>query len=219
MSSDISSISLSLNYTILGILDAFVVISMRTRAIMLYVHLLFLELTIANSLLYGLTAKDMQKLYKKYRTKLPDWSSKQIAESVPPLYWESYIGFQYVSESSSNSCIQKQTWNNSTLHTKPLKPHNYSNGNMFLRSHAADILLVSKRTHTTYGDNAFCNVVPALWNKCNSLRTFIVLQLLNLIWKHFHFQNDTDSAPSKVVIKATVVVFNTHQVCHVWCNF
>ena len=43
-----------------------------------------------------------------------------------------------------------------------LKPQNYFDGNMFLRLHADDNLLVCNRTHTTFGDNAFCNVVPAL---------------------------------------------------------
>ena len=34
-----------------------------------------------------------------------------------------------------------------------------------MRSHADDNLLVSNTTHTTYGDNAFCNSVSFLWNK------------------------------------------------------
>ena len=42
------------------------------------------------------------------------------------------------------------------------KPHNYSDGNMFLRLHADDNLLACNKTHTTYGDNAFCNAGPAL---------------------------------------------------------
>ena len=35
----------------------------------------------------------------------------------------------------------------------------------FLRSHADQYLLKYKRTFTSYGDKAFANFVPKLWNK------------------------------------------------------
>ena len=72
-----------------------------------------------------------------------------------------------------------------------LKSHNYSDGNMFLCSHADDNLLVCNRTHTTYGDNAFCNVVPALWNKLpKSLQTSNTVATFKSNLKIIYFQND-----------------------------
>ena len=74
-----------------------------------------------------------------------------------------------------------------------LKPHNYSDGSMFLCSHADDNLLVRNRTHTTYGDNAFCNVVPDLWNKLpKSIRTSNSVETFKSNLKHIYFQNDID---------------------------
>ena len=45
--------------------------------------------------------------------------------------------------------------------------HNYvhSNKTRFLRSHANQNLFSYNRTYTSYGDKAFANLVPALWNK------------------------------------------------------
>ena len=51
------------------------------------------------------------------------------------------------------------------LHKNLLKPYNYSDGKMFLRSCADENHLAQIRTQTPYGDNAFCNAVSALWNK------------------------------------------------------
>ena len=43
-----------------------------------------------------------------------------------------------------------QTRSNSALHTIPPKPDNYSDRNMFLRSHADDNFLACSKTHTTH---------------------------------------------------------------------
>ena len=45
--------------------------------------------------------------------------------------------------------------------------HNYvhSDNTRFLRSHADQYLLTYKQTFTSYGDKAFVNFVPKLWNK------------------------------------------------------
>ena len=41
----------------------------------------------------------------------------------------------------------------------------HSGNTRFLRSHADQNLLLCNRTYTTYGDRAFVNAVPVLWNK------------------------------------------------------
>ena len=41
----------------------------------------------------------------------------------------------------------------------------HSDNTRFLRSHADQYLLTYKRTFTSYGDKAFANFVPKLWNK------------------------------------------------------
>ena len=155
---------------------------------MLYFHLLFPELTIVIHYYMDYLPKTCIN-YKKYKTELPDWFSKQIAESIPPattlllreLHWLPVcerIKFKLLTLAYKSKHETTPPYIQNLL-----KPHNYSDGNMFLRSHADDNLLVCNRTHTTYGDNAFCNVVPDLWNKLpKSLRTSItVLKLLNLI--------------------------------------
>ena len=40
-----------------------------------------------------------------------------------------------------------------------------------------------------------------------------MLQLLNLIWKHIHFQNDNDSVPSKFVIKLYICSVFVQDFC------
>ena len=57
-------------------------------------------------------------------------------------FWKNYTGYQYVYLTLTKS-------NRQQLHLFT-KLHNYSDGNMFLRSHADNNLLVSIRTHTTY---------------------------------------------------------------------
>ena len=49
---------------------------------------------------------------------------------------------------------------------------------MFLRSHA-DGNFISNRTHTTYGDNVFCNSLEHLIQKLFALLILPVLLLLN----------------------------------------
>ena len=41
----------------------------------------------------------------------------------------------------------------------------HSDNTRFLRSHADQYLLTYKRTFTSYGDKAFANFVPKVWNK------------------------------------------------------
>ena len=84
MSSHISLISRSLNYHLRNIGRIRCYID-EARAIMLYVHLLFPELTIVIHYYMDYLPKTCIN-YKKYKTELPDWFSKQIAESIPPLY-------------------------------------------------------------------------------------------------------------------------------------
>ena len=127
-----------------------------------------------NSLLYGLSAKDMHKLQKVQNRAARLIFKANRREHTTPLLRE--LHWRPVCERIKFKLLTL-AYKSKHETTPPyiqnlLKPHNYSDGNMFLRSHADDNLLVCNRTHTTYGDNAFCNAVPDLWNKLpKSLRT------------------------------------------------
>ena len=174
MSSHMSSISHSLNYHLRNIGRIHSYIAEDTCNYALRSHVIS-QIDYCNSLLYGLSAKDMQNLQKVQNRAARLVFKANRREHTTPLLRELHWlpGSMWANQvQTTYTCIQKQTWNNSTLHTKSPKPHNYSDGNMFLRSLADDNLLVCNRTQTTYGDNAFGNVVPDLWNNLpKSLRT------------------------------------------------
>ena len=91
-----------------------------------------------------------------------------------------------------------------------IKPHKFYDGNMFLRSHADDDLFVSKRTHTIYGDNAFCNSVLFLWNKLpKALRTSHSLATFKTNLKTYLFPKWYCSEVSRLI----------NYVVHLCCTF
>ena len=127
-----------------------------------------------NSLLYGQTTKNTHKLQTIQNRAARLVFKANRREHTTPLLKE--LHWLPVCE-RINYKLLTLAYKSKHATTPPyiqnlLKPHNHSDGNMFLRSHADDNLLVSNRTHTTYGDNAFCNSVPLLWNKLpKTLRT------------------------------------------------
>ena len=174
MSAHISSISRSLNYHLrnIGCIRYYIDEDTCNHALR---SLVISRIDFWNSLLYGLAARDMQKLQKVHNKAARLVFKANRREHTTPLLRK--LNLLPACEGIKLKLLTFAY--ESKLETTPpyiqnlLKPHNYSNGNMFHRSYADDNLLVCNRTHTTYGDNAFCNdVVPDLWNKLpKSLRT------------------------------------------------
>ena len=180
MSSHISSISRSLNYHLrnIGHIRCYIDEDTCNHALR---SLVISRIDYCNSLLYGLSAKDMHKLQKVQNRAARLVFKANRREHTTPLLRELHwlpvcerIKFKLLTLAYKSKHETTPPYIQNLL-----KPHNYSDGNMFLRSHADDNLLVCNRTHTTYGDNAFCNVVPDLWNKLpkslctsNSVETF-----------------------------------------------
>ena len=173
MSSHISSISRSLNYHLrnIGRIRCYIDEDTCNHALR---SLVISRIDYCNSLLYGLSAKDMHKLQKVQNRAARLVFKANRREHTTPLLRELHwlpvcerIKFKLLTLAYKSKHETTPPYIQNLL-----KPHNYSDGNMFLRSHADDNLLVCNRTHTTYGDNAFCNVVPDLCNKLpKSLRT------------------------------------------------
>ena len=68
----------------------------------------------------------------------------------------------------------------------------HSDNTRFLRSHADQYLFTYKRTFTSYGDKAFANFVPKLWNKLPvTLRSADKLKSLNLCLKRIYLLIET----------------------------
>ena len=180
MSSHISSISRSLNYRLrnIGRIRRYIDEDTCNHALP---SLVISLIDYCNSLLYGLSAKDMKKLQKVqniaarliYKANRREHTTPQLRE----FHWlpvRQRIKFK----------LQTLTYKSKYETTPPyiqnlLKPHNYSDGNMFLHSHADDNLLVCNRNDTTYVNNAFCNVVPAI-SGINCLNQFVFLTVLQL---------------------------------------
>ena len=175
ISSHISSISRSLNYHLrnIGRIRCYIDEDTCNHALR---SLVISRIDYCNSLLYGLSAKDMHKLQKVQNRAARLVFKANRREHTTPLLRELHVHWLPVCERIKFKLLTL-AYKSKHETTPPyiqnlLKPHNYSDGNMFLPSHADDNLLVCNRTHTTYGDNAFCNVVPDLWNKLpKSLRT------------------------------------------------
>ena len=115
-----------------------------------------------NSLLYRQFAKNTQKLQKIQNRAARLVFKANRREHTTPLLKE--LHWLLVCE-RINYKLLLLAYESKHATTPPyiqnlIKPHNYSDGNIFLRSHDDDNLLVSNRTHTTYWDNAFCNSVP-----------------------------------------------------------
>ena len=85
------------------------------------------QIDYCNSLLYDLTAKDMQKLQKIQNRAARLVFKANCREHTTPLLrelnWLPVCGRIKFKLHCTNTCIhvQKQPWNNSTLHTKPPK--------------------------------------------------------------------------------------------------
>ena len=147
---------------------------MRTPAIMLYIHLLFLELHFVIHYYMEYLPKTCRN-YKKYKTELPDFGlQSKLQRAYHPLLRELHSVCERIKFKLLTLAYKSRHETTPPYIQNLLKPHNYFDGNMFLCSHADDNLLVCNKTHTTYGDNtygdnAFCNVVPDLWNKLPTL--------------------------------------------------
>ena len=155
MSSHISSISRSLNYHLrnIGRIRSYTDKDICNHA----VHSLGLSgIDYCNSLLYGQTAKKKKK--KKNTHKLQTIQNRTARfvfkanrrENTTPLLKE--LHWLPVCE-RINYKLLTIAYKSKHATTPPyiqnlLKPHNHSHGNMFVRSHADDNLLVSNRTHT-----------------------------------------------------------------------
>ena len=173
MSSHISSISRSLNYHLrnIGRIRSYIDNDTCHHAVR---SLVISRIDYCNSLLYGQSAKNTQKLQKIQNRAAKLVFKANRREHKTPLLKE--LHWPPVCE-RVNYKLLMLAYKSKHATTPPyvqnlIKLHNYSDGNIFLRPHADDTLLVSNRTHTTYGHNAFCNSVPFLWNKLpKALRT------------------------------------------------
>ena len=118
-----------------------------------------------NSLLYGQYAKNTQKLQKiQNRAARLARKKKHTTPLLKELYWLpvcEQINYKLLTLAYKSKHATTPPY----LQNLYIKPHNYSDGNIFLCSQADDNLHVSNRTHTTYRDNAFCNSVPFLWHR------------------------------------------------------
>ena len=166
ISSHISSISRSLNYHLrnIGRIRCYINEDKCNHALR---SLGISQIDRCNSLLYELSAKDMQNLQTVQNRDVRLVFKANRREHTTPLprelHWLpvcEWIKFKLLTLAYKSKHETTPPYIQNLL-----KPHNYSDGNMFLRAHADDNLLVCNRTRTTYGDNAFCNVVPDLWNK------------------------------------------------------
>ena len=162
MSSQISAVSRSLNYHLrnIGRIRCYIDKDTCNHAVR---SLVISRIDYCNSLLYGITVKNTQKLQNRAARLV--FKVNQMEHTTPllkELHWlpvneritYKLLTFAYKSRHETTPLYIQNL----------LKTHTFSDG-MFLRSHADGSLLECNRTHTSYGDNAFCNSVPALWNQ------------------------------------------------------
>ena len=120
MSSHIPSISRSLNYHLrnVGRIRCYIDEDTCNHALR---PLVISRIDYCNSLLYGLSAKDMQKLQNvQNRAARLVYKSKWQREYHPSTERATLVSSTWANQiQTTNTCIQKQTWNNSTLNTKP----------------------------------------------------------------------------------------------------
>jgi len=164
MTDHVSSLTRSLNFQLrnIGCIRRYLdhdTCSHVTRSLILS------RLDYSNSLLYGITAKDMYRLQKIQNRAARLIYKANRRDHVTPLlqqlHWlpvKERITFKLLTLAAK--CRMNETPNYLSNLVQMPKPSRYH-----LRSRADKTILAKKRTRNTYGDKAFTNAVPVLWNK------------------------------------------------------
>ena len=173
MSPHISSVSRSLNYHLrnIGRIRRYIDTDTCNHTVR---SLVISRLDYSNSLLSGITRKDMQKLQtiQNRAARLIFGASRKVHTSplLKQLHWlpvPERIQFKTL------TLIFKAFNGEAPIYIQDLlTPHSYTENTRYLRSHADEYTLVQNRTHTSHGDKAFSNSGPLLWNELpNTLRS------------------------------------------------
>ena len=163
---NVSSITRSLNFNLrnIGRIRRYIDENTCNHAVR---SLILSRLDYSNSLLYGITFKDTKKLQtiqnRAARLIFRANRKEQTSPLLQQLHWlpvTERIRFKLLTL-GFKACIGDAPVYLSNL----LHDHVHSNNTSFLRSHADKNLLTRNRIYTSYGDKAFANSVPILWNK------------------------------------------------------
>ena len=133
---------------------------------MIYAHLLFPEYIIVFHFNHYINCQRQLQTYKTVQNEAARlvFRANRREHTIPLLREQHRLQACQLCEHIKFKLVSKHE-TTSPFIQNPLKPHNYSDCSILLRSHADENLLAQNRTHTTYGDNVFCYAVPALSNK------------------------------------------------------
>ena len=166
MSNHVSSLTRSLNFNLrnIGRIRRYIDEDTCNHTVR---TLVLSRLDYANSLLYGITVKDMKKLQtiqnRSARLIFKANRREHTSPLLQQLHWlpvSERIVFKIL------FLVFKVRMGEAPGYLSDLlSNYVHSDNTRFLRSHADQYLLTYKRTFTSYGDKAFANFVPKLWNK------------------------------------------------------